>query len=122
MALGEIDRRKVGFTWRDLNAGKNVTLDCMNFFRISGGDRDIGLRKPLDAWRVVSICHEEPTLSQYVNLPRHDLVFSLCFSGCLYTGANMNLSPELVLRHITRTQAFLYNAPAFRLDDDLRIS
>ncbi|MET3823027.1 hypothetical protein ABID76_005747 [Burkholderia ambifaria] len=77
MALGEIDETQVGLTGRDLNAGKNVTLECMNFFRISGGGRDIGLRKPLDAWRVVSICHEQPTLSQYVNLPRHHLVFSL---------------------------------------------
>ncbi|WP_236655096.1 hypothetical protein [Burkholderia pyrrocinia] len=68
MALREIDRSEVGFTGCDLNAGKNVALDCLIFVRISDSGRYIGLRKPLDAWCAVSICHEEPALSQYVKL------------------------------------------------------
>jgi hypothetical protein len=43
MTLREIEWRKVGFTGRYLNTGKNVTLDCVIFVRISGGGRYIGL-------------------------------------------------------------------------------
>ncbi|WP_244104735.1 hypothetical protein [Burkholderia anthina] len=75
--MSEIDRSKVGITGHQLRAGKNIAIGRMNFFRISGSGRNLGLREPLDTWRVVSVRHEEPTLSQYVNLPRHDLVFSL---------------------------------------------
>ncbi|CAG9191305.1 Exonuclease SbcC [Burkholderia vietnamiensis] len=77
MALREIERRRVRFTGWNARAGKNVALDGVNFRRISGSGRDIRLRKPFDARCVVSMCHEAPTLSQYVNLPRHDLVFYL---------------------------------------------
>ncbi|MET3628936.1 hypothetical protein ABIC51_003772 [Burkholderia sp. 572] len=115
MALREIDQSRVGFTEFDLRAGKNVVPDCLIFIRISRGRCDIGLRKPFDAWCAVSVCHEEPALSQYVNL-RPVTIWSCLdgFSGLRYLRANRNLPPPLVLRHITRTQAFLYNAPALR--------
>ncbi|MDR6497984.1 hypothetical protein J2785_001127 [Burkholderia ambifaria] len=43
MALREIGRSKVGFTECNLNAGKNVAVDCLIFVRISGSGRYIGL-------------------------------------------------------------------------------
>ncbi|WP_346778506.1 hypothetical protein [Burkholderia sp. Ac-20392] len=115
MALREIERSQVGFTGFNLSAGKNVVPDCLIFIRIRRSRCDIGLREPLDAWCAVSICHEEPALSQYVNL-RPVTIWSLLygFFGRRDMRANRNLPPPLVLRHITHTQAFLYNAPAFR--------
>jgi hypothetical protein len=73
-----------------LNAGKNVAFDRGNPIRISGGCRNIGVREPFDAWRAVSMCHEEPTLSQYVNqAPSRHGLFVVIFS-VLGTGVRLS--------------------------------
>jgi hypothetical protein len=119
VALRKIDCRQVGFTARALDNGKNVLIRRAHIARISGRDRDVGLREPFDEGCTVSMCHEERALSQYVNASSPDTTWSFCIR--CDSRFCMNFSARLVLQDITRAQAFLYNAPAFRQDDERRL-